>query len=193
MMQKIKYLNARELGLFFKQVKQAGNIRNEAMFTLCFHHGLRVGELINLRLDDFSEDFSRISIRREKNGIDHDYPVNPKDIKLLKKWLKLRKKHKYAERSPFLFITAHNTTDHIKKITLQKLFQKTAGEAGLSKTNIHVLRHSVAVDMILQKQDIYFIKYWLGHSSISSTMVYLQLANPEWEVIASKAVLNFSV
>ena len=192
-MAKIKYFNARELGLFFKRVKENGNVRNQAMFAICFHHGLRVGELINLRLDDFSEGFSKISVRREKNGIDYDYPVNPDDTKLLKKWLKLRKKHKYADRNPFLFITAHNTTDHIKKITAQKLFEKTAKEAGLSKTNIHVLRHSAAIDLIMQNKDVGFIRFWLGHSSITSTMVYLQLANPEWEKISAKAVLNFSV
>ncbi len=189
----IKYLNARELGLFFDEVKKDGNARNRILFSMIFHYGLRVGEVIEIRLKDIHPKLIELKIRREKGGVDKTYPISAADVKILKRYLKLRDKHKYAEQNPYLFITSHSTVDGIKKITCQKLFQKYSSRAGLDKKNIHSLRHSCAVNLLMRGEGVFTVKNWLGHSNIQSTMAYLDIADPEWQKKSAGVVEGFAV
>jgi integrase/recombinase XerC len=189
----IKYLNARELGLFFDEVKKDGNARNRLLFSMIFHYGLRVGEVIEIRLKDIHPKLIELKVRREKSGIDKTYPISAADVKILKRYLKLRDKHPYAKQNPYLFITSHSTVDGIKKITCQKLFSKYSKLAKLDKTNIHSLRHSCAVDLLMRGEGVFTTKTWLGHSSVQSTMCYLALADPEWQKKSAGVVEGFTI
>lgn len=192
-MRKIKYLNEQELRQFFDVVKKKGNVRNELLFKLIFHLGLRVSEALSLKLGDFHSKLIEAKVERLKNGISRTLPLCAEDIKLLKRWREKRKEHKYAEVNPYLFLSSHSTIEAMKKANVQKMFADFAKEAGLDKTNVHSLRHSCAVNMLMNGMDIYTVKNWLGHNNLQSTMVYVKIAPPEWKKLSTKAVESFSV
>ena len=189
----IKYLNTEELRRFFDVVKKEKKVRNELLFRLCFHLGLRVSELISLRLKDIHPKNLEIKINRLKGGISRTLPLCAGDIKLLKKWRGERSNYQYADENPYLFITNHSTIEPMRKDTVQKMFKKFSEKAGLELTNIHSLRHGIAVELLMKGFDIYFVKNWLGHSNIQSTQVYVDIAPPEWKKMSREAVESFSV
>lgn len=65
----IKYLNEQELHKFFETVKKKGNVRNELLFKLIFHLGLRVSEALSLKLKDFHSKLIEVKVERLKNRI----------------------------------------------------------------------------------------------------------------------------
>jgi integrase len=106
-MTKIKYLDSGELIRFFDQVKK-GSVRDLILFSLAYRYGLRVSELVQIKLTDLSPSPYKpveISIRRAKGGIGRNYPISFDDSKLLKKWLRQRSKIDPSGSNPFLFIT----------------------------------------------------------------------------------------
>jgi len=191
----MKYLNESELKGFFQLVKQKKNIRNELLFRFTYHYGLRVQEAINIRIKDIHPKLIEMKIHRVKNGIERTYPLCANDIILLKKWLKKRSKHPYANENPYLFITSHSTMNSISKITAQKLFEKYATESGIEKKRCHphVLRHSCAIQLLMNGNDVVTVKNWLGHNSIQSTLRYLEIAVPEWKKIATGIINKFAI
>lgn len=179
----IKYLDSGELKNFFEVAKR--NPRDSAIFSLIFRLGLRVSECTQIRLEDLKPYPSRpvqIYIRRAKNGISREYPISFQDAKAIKKWLKLRERIKGHEDNPYLFITRLSLNHHITNTAVQRLFIRLAEEAGLpvEKRFVHSLRHSCAVSLLSGGQDIYFVKEFLGHKSLQSTMSYASIMPSGW-------------
>ncbi len=73
---------------------------------------------------------------------------------------------------------------------VSKLTGKYSTLAGLKKVkeSSHVFRHSCAVNLLLKGFDIHFVKNWLGHKDIASTMIYTEYAPPQWKEMSEKAI-----
>jgi site-specific recombinase XerD len=181
----VKYLDENEVKCLFQVIRDDGNLRDLLIFRLIYAYGLRISEAIVIKLEDIHPKLIEIKIHRRKGGISRTYPTSSSDIKLLKKWLKLRDKFELADVNPYLFITTRSTTTHISKILVQKAFSKYATFAGIDKTNVHSLRHSIAVKLLSDGVDVFTVKSWLGHNNIQSTMRYLDIGNPEWRKIST--------
>lgn len=189
----IKYLTADEVKQFLTTVKKGGSVRDLLYFNLLFHYGLRASEGLGIELEAIkpSPEYAvEIFIHRLKNGISRHYPVRQDDAKLLKLWLRKRKKLPNAKHNKYLFITAHS---HMGRMSLQmvsKLTGRYSTEAGLEKVkeSSHVFRHSCAVNLLLKDFDIHFVKNWLGHKDIASTMIYTEYAPPQWKEMSERAI-----
>jgi len=193
---KIKYFDEYEIKEFFTTVKKEGNIRDLLFFRFMYHYGMRVSECINIELVDIKPDLYHpleIYVRRLKDGISRHYPIGFEDAKLLKRWIKIRAKFPNANGNDHLFITSRSLSAPMTDILGKKLHQKYCQLAGLPKeksTNIHAWRHSTAISLLMSGKDIYFIKSWLGHKSLQSSMVYLEIAPPQWNKLAKDAIKN---
>lgn len=193
---RIKYFDDHEIKRFFGGVKKEGNVRDLLFFKFVYHYGMRVSEGVSIELGDIKPDLQHpleIYVKRKKEGISRHYPINFDDAKILSKWLRRRKSFPNATGNDFLFITSRSLSAPMTIHLAKKLHLKYCDIADLpdeKRTNIHAWRHTCAISLLMSGKDIYFIKSWMGHKSLQSTLVYLEIAPPQWNQLAKEAIKN---
>lgn len=152
--------------------------RNKAMLELLYASGLRVSELINLKLQDvdFSQDIIRTFGKGSKERI---IPIGDYAKEYLEKYIyEYRGSMLKKETSEYIFLNNHG-----KKMTRQgffKIIKKIAKEKGINKElSPHTLRHSFASHLLKYGADLRTIQELLGHSDISTTQIYTHITNEE--------------
>ncbi|MBM3210769.1 phage integrase family protein [Candidatus Poribacteria bacterium] len=164
---KVKYLSKQELERLFLYIKDS---RDKALFGLVYLYGLRVSELVLLKLEDVDFEKGRILIRRTKGGIGGERPLFKTAEKFLKRYLK--KRHNTDDG---LFTTRQG---NISKQRIQQLFYTYAKKAGLDpRYSVHCLRHSIATHLLEAGEGIEFVRDHLGHRNIQNTMIYAQITD----------------
>jgi site-specific recombinase XerD len=153
---------------------------------------------VNLKLKDIKPDVSQpmeLYITRSKNGIFRHYPLSNSDGKLLKKWLRKRQSFSNAQYNEYIFISSRSHRGSVAIVTLQAMFQKYCTLAAIerSKRHPHVLRHSTAVSLLLSGSDIYFVKEFLGHKALASTLQYSAIMPESWSERSQSAVDQLSI
>ncbi len=149
-------------------------VRNKAMFEILYSCGLRVSELVNLRLQniDFDEELLRFMGKGDKERIT---PVGGVGMLFLKKYLRTgRYKIEKERKSDYVFLNKNG-----KKMTRQgfwKILKKYARRINIDKNLYpHIFRHSFATHMLQRGADLRTVQELLGHSSISTTEIYTNL------------------
>jgi len=157
-----------ELGFLFYLA--GNNLRNKAMFMTIYGAGLRVSEVINLKVTDIDSNKGRIFIRKSKGGRDRYALLPKKALEALREyWLDTQPKD-------WMFITKQGTQMTTKCI--QDAWKAIVKRSGIPKRiTVHMLRHCFATHLLDEGNDLFKIKQLLGHSSINSTLWYLQLAD----------------
>ncbi len=145
--------------------------RDAAMLELLYAAGLRVSELINLKLQDVNLEagFVRVFGKGSKERI---VPIGMQAKKKIQYYLKtVRSKRLNQQSSPYLFIARSN-----RPMTRQgfwKLLRRYALQAGLNKKiTPHSLRHSFASHLLEGGADLRAVQIMLGHVDISTTQIY---------------------
>lgn len=157
-------------------LRTAFDYRNKAMLELLYATGIRVSELINLKLTniDLTDDFIRVFGKGSKERIS---PISDVAIKYLKIYITeyrntlLRKKD-----SEYVFI--NNFGNKISRQGFFKNLKQIAKNQGIKKEiSPHTLRHSYATHLLSHGADLRIIQELLGHSDISTTQIYTHLLN----------------
>ncbi|MDD3169823.1 MAG: tyrosine-type recombinase/integrase [Eubacteriales bacterium] len=158
-------------------------IRDAAILELLFAGGLRVSELCCLTFPDLDIDSGRLRIHGKGNKERIVYLENSEITQVLKEYLEIRSTLHID--LPFLFVTKFRGPMSTQGV--RDLVTKYTKLAGISK-NItpHVFRHSFASLMLEEGVDIKFIQDFLGHSSISTTQIYLHTTGEKKREIMSK-------
>jgi integrase/recombinase XerD len=133
--------------------------------------GLRVSELINLKVEDIQENIQVIGKWGKRRGVSLD----PEYVKVVKLYLFLRKNIK----SDFVFVS-HSPNSYWSRISRNSVESiiKTAGEkAGVGKVRPHKLRHTCATQMLENGGNIVYISQILGHKNLRTTQGYLDYSN----------------
>lgn len=151
-------------------------IRNKSMVELTYSCGLRVSELINLKLSSihFKMGFVDVIGKCEKERI---VPLSKKAIELLELYLKsARPMLLNNKKNDYLFISIHG-----EKMDRQMFFmmlKEKAKQANITKPiSPHKLRHSFATHLLHRGLDLRLIQELLGHSDISTTEIYTHITN----------------
>jgi len=150
--------------------------RNKAMLELMYGTGLRVSELVNLKLQDIDliEEVIRVFGKGSKERI---IPLGEFASLALKEYVnKYRSNMLKKYNNEYLFLNNHGN-----KMTRQgffKIIKGIAEEKGISKPlSPHTLRHSFASHMLKYGADLRTIQELLGHSDISTTQIYTHITN----------------
>jgi type 1 fimbriae regulatory protein FimB len=99
------FLTEAEITSFLKAARKGRHgIRNYAMALLAYRHGLRVSELINLRMADLDLDTGHLFVRRLKGSLSTSQPLEGDEIRVLRAWLRQRVKAPCCN-SPLLFLS----------------------------------------------------------------------------------------
>ena len=165
-------------------------IRDQAMLYLGFAAGLRVSELVGLRLDEVELDGPYPSMLvRGKARKQRRLPLWKEATRALRAWLAVRG----SVPTPEVFLNAHGgalTTSGFTYIVKSCVRAATLQCPSLSKKRVspHVLRHTCAMTTLQATRDIRKVALWLGHSSLRSTEIYLR-ADPTEKLLAIEKAL----
>ena len=150
-------------------------IRDRAMLQLCFSAGLRVSELVSLRLTDLSFQPKPVILVHGKGRRERALPLWKETMQALRPWLELRADTSFRE----LFLNARG--EPMTRAGFEYILRKHAATASnqcpsllQKRVSPHVLRHTCAMTVLTATKDIRKVSLWLGHSAIQTTEVYLQ-------------------
>lgn len=143
-------------------------VRDAAIVRLILFAGLRVGEIVQLRLGDITLDERKgnVVIREGKGTKRREVPLNSKIRKALLDYLRVRQNLTNDD----LFLGQRD--EGIQSKTVQRAVQRFAGEAGLENVTPHVLRHSFAKALIDSGVTLEKVATLLGHSNLNTTRIY---------------------
>lgn len=153
-----------------KLIDATANPKHQLILALAYGTGLRVGEIIAIKVMDLDFENMRIVVRSGKGQKDRTTVLPDKLVATLRSYIAGRKKDDYvflSERGGVL------TTR-----TLQAIFAKSLKRAAINKAaTFHSLRHSFATHLLEQGVDIRYIQTLLGHASITTTQIYTHVAS----------------
>lgn len=145
------------------------NLKHRCILMTCYSAGLRVSELINLKIADIDSKRMMIHIRSGKGKKDRMVPLSEKLLETLREYYR---KYKPVE---FLFEGAGGKKYSAR--SAQEVLADAKKRAGVHKKgSIHMLRHSFATHLLESGTDIRFIQELLGHQSMSTTMRYTHVS-----------------
>ena len=157
-------------------LKDNYSYRNKAMLELMYATGLRVSELVNVKINDI--DFENCFIRTMGKGSkERIIPINDYSLYYVKKYImEYRGSMMKREHHDYIFVNNHGM-----KMTRQGFFKiiKALAKEKNIKTDIspHTLRHSFATHLLDYGADIRSIQEMLGHSNISTTQIYTHVSS----------------
>ena len=156
-------------------IESADNQKSRLIISLLYSTGLRVSELVNLKVEEVNFADKSGWVRRGKGAKDRLFVLSENLGKELQEYLQ-GKEHKFifSKETP---LTTRN---------IQKIIKGTKIRAGITKkVTPHTLRHSFATHLLEQGTDIRLIQTMLGHSSLSTTQVYTHVSSEQIKKVAN--------
>jgi len=150
-------------------------LRDRAMLELMYGSGLRVSELLKLKIEDidYEEGFLRCLGKGSKERM---VPVNETALKWVERYLSRGRGH--LVKNSFdrtLFLNAHGTA--LSRQGFFKILAHYVAQAGIKKSiSPHSLRHSFATHLLENGADLRAVQELLGHADISTTQIYTHLS-----------------
>ena len=164
-----KLLNENELRNLFNALT---NKKHKAMLFTAYSAGLRVSEIVNLKIAHIDSKRMQIFIGRAKGKKDRYVNLSPVLLDILRSYVKDYK----PKPKEFLF-ESEQTGSAYPPRTVQQIFTNAKNKAGIRKEiGIHSLRHSFATHLLDKGTDIKYIKELLGHFNIRTTERYLHVS-----------------
>jgi site-specific recombinase XerD len=153
-------------------------VRDHAMMLMAFRHGLRVSELIDLRMKDIDLESSRLYVRRKKGSLSTHQPIEGDELRAIRAWLRERNQRDDAH-SHYLFLSERGpmTRQAVNYLVAQ------AGKRARLRFHIHphMLRHSTGYYLANRNHDTRLVQDYLGHKNIAHTVRYTRTAAVRFE------------
>ncbi len=154
------------------------NIKHKMLLSIIYSAGLRIGEALQLTLNDIDSHRMLIRIENAKGKKDRYVPLSPKLLVLLREYYKLDKPKQYLFEGRF---GGPYTQSSSRSILRQAL-----GKTKITKrVTLHTLRHSYATHLLESGTDIRYIQELLGHNSPKTTMIYTHVSSSNLKNIKS--------
>lgn len=185
----VDYLSHEELLALLNapDTRTVSGVRDRAMLHLAFSAGLRVSELVTLRMDQLDQQTLATIHIMGKGRRERVLPLWKETANAIKKWLAVRR-----DGDPELF---HNAAGHaMTRSGFEYILTKHVTTAARKQPSIktkrvtpHVLRHTCALRTLQATKDVRKVSLWLGHATPQSTEIYLR-ADPTANLEALGAV-----
>lgn len=160
-------LSQQEVKILLKSPKL---LKHRVLFAVIYDCGLRISEVINLKVEDMDFNRKLIHIRQSKHKKDRYVPISPLTIRGLKQYLKTSNPKIWA-------FNGKVRGQPMSKQGIRHAFKAAVKRAGIEKqVCVHTLRHCYATHLLEMGLDIVSVKNQLGHAEIRTTMMYLHIA-----------------
>ena len=167
-----KLLNEEEIRRLFNALT---NKKHKAMLFTAYSAGLRVSEIVHLKIADIDSKRMQIFIARAKGKKDRYVNLSPVVLDILRNYFATYK----PAPKVYLFESEHSQGAYPVR-TVQQIFTNAKIKAGIKKeVGIHSLRHSFATHLLDKGTDIKYIKDLLGHFDIRTTERYLHVSKKQ--------------
>jgi len=150
--------------LIKSKLSEIENIKHKAILTLTFSVGLRVSEVVNLRIEDIDSKRMLIHIKNAKGRKDRIVPLSQIVLDLLRLY--------YKQYKPINYLFNGQNTEQYSIGSCQKIYKKYIDD----ESSIHTLRHSSATALLENGTDLRIIQKILGHSNVKTTEIYTHVS-----------------
>jgi site-specific recombinase XerD len=147
------------------QLQNIQNLKHKAILTLTYSVGLRVSEIVNLKITDIDSNRMIIHIKNAKGKKDRLVPLSNNVLDLLRLYFK--------EFKPKEYLFNGQTTNQYSIQSCQKIYKQYIDD----KSSIHSLRHSCFTNLLEKGTDLRIIQKIAGHSSSKTTEIYTHVSN----------------
>ena len=153
-----------------KMIDKTVNLKHKSIICLLYSGGLRLSELLSLKIEDIDSDNMLIIIKNSKGNRDRIVMLSKVLLKLLRNY--------YLKYKPTEYIIEGLNGNKYSDKSVQQVVKQAAKRAGINKrVTPHILRHSFATHLLENGTDIRFIKELLGHKSIKTTQIYTHITD----------------
>jgi site-specific recombinase XerD len=148
-----------------KLINSPGNLKHRAILNTIYSGGLRMGELLNLRIKDIHSNEGYIFLKGAKGKKDRHTLLSKYLLQLLRIY--------YKEFKPSYWLFEGQTGGKYSAKSVQNIFRKAQQDSGVNPWSTpHTLRHSFATHLLEDGVNLRIIQIWLGHESSKTTEVY---------------------
>ena len=156
------------------KAKQKKKIKIKCLIEILYSTGLRVSELINLKIQDIDLN-KRTLVVFGKGGKERNAYFTTKTAKSIIDWIN------YGSNQEKYLFPSHSVSGHITRDSVNKILTEISSELGFSKNQLtpHKLRHAFATHMLNKGADIRVIQQLLGHANVSTTEIYTHILDSE--------------
>jgi len=150
--------------------------RNQTMLRLMLNTGLRLAEVTSLKWHDLNLTTGKLMVRQGKGSKDRTLWVAEGDIDRLRSWRE--RQASQCGQCDHVFTTLQGKP--LGHRYVQRMVKRYAAKAGIDKNiSPHTLRHSFATDLYRETSKIRLVQKVLGHSDLSTTMIYTHIFDEE--------------
>jgi integrase/recombinase XerD len=175
-------LSPAEVSQFFQAIT---NLKHRAILMTAYAAGLRVSEVVALRVEDIDSRRMVIRVRQAKGRKDRYVMLSSRLLDLLREYWKARRRRPELRSSPWLF-PGQNPDRPMTSKPVHNACKAVREASGLSKrVTVHTLRHSFATHLLEAGTDIRTIQVLLGHRSIKTTALYTHVSTATLEATHS--------
>lgn len=149
--------------------------RNLTIILLLLDSGIRVSELVGINLDDINLEEGNIKIRRGKGNRERSVPIGSVVQRSVWKYVNQYRAQPLTARINRLFLSADGLP--LTKSGVQQMLRRYGKRAGITgvRCSPHTFRHTFAKNYLLNGGDVYSLQRILGHTTLASVRVYLNL------------------
>jgi len=161
-----------------KIIQYPRNLKHRAMLTLIYSAGLRISELINLKIKDIDSENMRIWVRNGKGKKDRITLLSAVALGLLRKY--------YRAYRPKDYLFEGQKGGAYSPTSLRKVFNRARKRTGIKTlATVHTLRHSFATHLLENGTNLRYIQQLLGHGSSKTTEIYTHVCATNLTEISS--------
>jgi site-specific recombinase XerD len=167
-----KYLTVEECEKLLDSIKGTHQIRDKAIITLFLHTGIRLSELVGIKLNHIKDNILNVIGKGDK---EREVPLNKDCLKAIEDYLMIRP---HLENDNTLFVNKHKgIINGVGSRAVQQMVDKYLKLIGRPDLSVHKLRHTAASLLYKSGASLYDIKNILGHEDITTTQIYTHLYN----------------
>ena len=154
------------------------NLKHKAILSTIYSAGLRIGEVLNMRIVDIDTDRMQVHIKNAKGKKDRYVKLSKTNLMVLRRYL-----HQYTPQQ-YLFEGPNNS--QYSSSSIRQFLRKSCKKAGIKKyVTPHTLRHSYATHMLELGIDLRYVQAFLGHSKPETTMIYTHISSEKVDNMAN--------
>ena len=157
-------------------IAAAGNLKHQTALALAYATGLRVNEVVHLKVGDIDSQRMTLRVEQGKGQKDRYAMLSPLLLERLRVWWRVARAQGKMLDGGWLF-PGLDPIEPLSTRQLNRAIHAAADEAGIEKRiSMHSLRHAFATHLLEQKVDIRLIQVLLGHKKLETTALYAQVA-----------------